>query len=69
MAERTLTHKGHSIVIREDSAGPEAVLIDGRPLTITVSSAGYWTPSQAYRRFASLEDLARAVAEITAKPE
>jgi hypothetical protein len=68
MAERTMTHKGHSIVIHDD---PDeiAVTIDGYQVRVFGSETGYWTPSQAYQRFASLDDLARAVAEITRQPE
>jgi hypothetical protein len=68
MAERTISHKGHSIVIHDDPDSA-AVTIDERPVRVFRSSTGYWTPYQAYRKFASLDDLARAVAEITKQPE
>jgi hypothetical protein len=63
-----LTHKGHSIVIN-DNPDTAAVTIDGHQVHVFRSDAGYWTPHQAYQRFAALDDLARAVAEITRLPE
>ena len=68
MGERTMTHKGHFIVIHDD---PDAVAIeiDGHRIPIFGPEANYWTPYQGYRRFASLDELARAVAEITRLPE
>jgi hypothetical protein len=68
MAERRMTHKGHSIVIHDD---PDAlaVTIDGQPVQVSATEAGYWTPHRAYRDFDSLDELARAVAEITRQPE
>jgi hypothetical protein len=68
MDERSISHKGHSIVIRDDP-DKAAVTIDGHPVRVFRSDAGYWTPHQAYQRFASLDDLARAVAEITQLPD
>jgi hypothetical protein len=68
MAERRMTHKGHSIVIHDDPDSVD-VTIDGHQVRVFGSETGYWTPSQAYQRFTSLDDLARAVAEITRKPE
>jgi hypothetical protein len=67
MAERTMTHKGHSIVIHDDPDNI-AVTIDGHDVRVFGSETGYWTPHQAYQRFAALDDLARAVAEITQLP-
>ena len=68
MDERSISHKGHSIVIRDDQ-DTAAVTIDGHPVRVSRSDEGYWTPHQAYQRFASLDDLARAVAEITQLPD
>jgi hypothetical protein len=68
MAERRMTHKGHSIVIRDDP-DMAAVTIDGHQVHIFSSDEGYWTPHQAYQRFASLDDLAMAVAEISQLPD
>jgi|HubBroStandDraft_6_1064221.scaffolds.fasta_scaffold1650292_1 hypothetical protein len=68
MSERTLTHKGHSIVINDDP-GAVGVTIDGQQVHVFGSEADYWTPLQAYQRFASLDELARAVAEISRPPE
>jgi len=68
MAERRMTHKGHSIVIHDDP-DTAAVTIDGHQVHLFSSDAGYWTPHQAYQRFASLDDLARAVAEISQLPD
>ena len=68
MDERSISHKGHSIVIRDDP-DKAAVTIDGHPVRVFRSDSGYWTPHQAYQRFASVDDLARAVAEITQLPD
>jgi hypothetical protein len=68
MAERALTHKGHSIVISDDP-DEMTVSIDGEPLRVFGAAGRYWTPHQAYRQFDSLDDLARAVAAITRKPD
>jgi hypothetical protein len=68
MTKRTLTHRGHSIVISDDP-DTAAVTIDGHEVDVFRSATGYWTPRQGYTRFASLDDLARAVAQITKLPE
>jgi hypothetical protein len=58
---------GHSIVIHDD---PDeiAVTIDGEPVPVSGTAGGYWSPLQAYQQFASLDDLARAVAATLRKP-
>jgi hypothetical protein len=63
-----MTHKGHSIVIRDDP-GRIDVRVDGREVRVFGSADGYWTPFHAYERFASLDDLGRAVAEVIGQPE
>jgi hypothetical protein len=68
MAERALTHKGHSIVINDDP-DEMTVSIDGEPLRVFGAAGRYWTPHQGYQQFDSLDDLARAVAAITRKPD
>jgi len=68
MAEHALTHKGHSIVINDDP-DEMTVSIDGEPLRVFGTEGRYWTPHQAYQQFDSLDDLARAVAAITRKPD
>jgi hypothetical protein len=68
MTERTLTHKGHFIVIH-DNPGEIAVEIDGHPVQVFASRSRYWTPHRAYQEFASLDDLATAVAETASQPE
>jgi hypothetical protein len=69
MAERRMTHKGHSIVIHDDP-GEVAVTINELPVRIFGSSdSGYWTPYRAYQKFDSLDNLARAVAELAWVPE
>ncbi len=68
MAERTITHKGHSIVIRDDP-GKVDVRVDGREVKVFGSADSYWTPFHAYERFASLDELGRAVAEAIGQPE
>jgi hypothetical protein len=45
------------------------VSIDGEPLRVFGAAGRYWTPHQAYRQFDSLDDLAKAVAAITRKPD
>src|ERR1700727_1479168 len=52
--------------IRTDAV---AIEIDGHRIPIFGPEANYWTPYQGYRRFASLDELARAVADITRLPE
>jgi len=68
MGERALTHEGHSIVINDDPS-EVTVSIDGEPLRIFGAAGRYWTPHQAYQMFDSIDDLARAVAAITRKPD
>ena len=68
MVERAITHRGHSIVIRDDP-GEIAVTIDGHPVRIFGSEGNYWTPYYAYQKFGSIDDLARAVAELAWQPE